>query len=101
LSFYSSVLLYPSKRFLPPELIPQIKLERTQIKKIAWMPRHAHDIHPMTSVVGVMPVECVCGGCRRKEFIEKFNLRMVAKDILDNHCAEWKMDGGNSWSMGQ
>jgi len=26
--------------------------------------------------------------------VEKFNLRTVAKDILDNHCAEWTMNGG-------
>lgn len=35
-----------------------------------------------------------------KDKIEQFNLRTVVKDILDNHCSEWTMDGGNSWSMG-
>jgi hypothetical protein len=35
-----------------------------------------------------------------KDKIEQFNLGTVVKDILDNHCSEWTMDGGNSWSMG-
>ena len=34
-----------------------------------------------------------------KDKIEQFNLRTVAKDILDNHCSEWTMDCGNSGGL--
>ena len=34
-----------------------------------------------------------------KTRLTEFHLRAAAKDILDIHCLEWTMDGGNSGSM--
>jgi NAD(P)-dependent dehydrogenase (short-subunit alcohol dehydrogenase family) len=41
-----------------------------------------------------MGVECVVAGIGTENSSREFNLRAVAKDILDNQCLEWTMDGG-------
>jgi hypothetical protein len=51
-------------------------------------------------LLGVMRVECVVAVIGTKNSSKEFNLRAVAKDILDNHCSEWTMDGGNWGAWG-
>jgi hypothetical protein len=46
--------------------------------------------------LGVMRVKCVVARLSAQRIHREIQFAKVAKVILDNHCFEWRMDGGNS-----